>query len=142
MKRKKPSTAALEQLGNCRAGGNWGAAIDENTWRAAANVSVDGAFMFCFLMPVRKMRHPLPELNGHTVVLLYRQSSMIAEARLCRSAGGPGFSVPASRLFLIAEEMELFCVQAGYEARLPAVLPAQSRPRKRLVGCSPEPQHG
>jgi len=68
------------------------------------------------------------ELNGHTVVLLFEE--LDDAERYAGLLEAQGFFRVPSVESLDREEMELFCVQAGYEARfVPAGFPAPSRPR-------------
>jgi len=75
------------------------------------------------------------ELNGHTVVLLFEeQDDAERYAGLLEAQDFPVPSVEA----LGREEIELFCVQAGYEARfVPAGFLPQS-PEERLLIAPPE----
>ncbi|MCT0202322.1 DUF3110 domain-containing protein [Synechococcus sp. CS-603] len=75
------------------------------------------------------------ELNGHTVVLLFEE--LDDAERYAGLLEAQDFPVPSVEA-LDREEMELFCVQAGYEARfVPAGFLPQS-PEERLLIAPPE----
>ncbi|MCP9772063.1 DUF3110 domain-containing protein [Synechococcus sp. Tobar12-5m-g] len=75
------------------------------------------------------------ELNGHTVVLLFEE--MDDAERYAGLLEAQDFPVPTVEA-LSRDDMELFCVQAGYEARfVPAGFLPQS-PEERLLIAPPE----
>ncbi|MCT0199396.1 DUF3110 domain-containing protein [Synechococcus sp. CS-1325] len=75
------------------------------------------------------------ELNGHTVVLLFEQQD--DAERYAGLLEAQDFPVPTVEA-LAREEIELFCVQAGYEARfVPAGFLPQSA-EERLLIAPPE----
>ena len=75
------------------------------------------------------------ELNGHTVVLLFEEQD--DAERYAGLLEAQDFPVPTVEA-LAREDMELFCVQAGYEARfVPAGFLPQS-PEERLLIAPPE----